>query len=273
MKITVSSATLFWIPFERTLEMIVEAGFQNIELDLFWERKEWAMAQHLKGVSIPQAVRHIESSGLRIISIHDGGGVLESSRSTQGFINPDLDQYLDAMGYAPKCLVFHTPHVEGMVEDGWFERISDELVKCLEKYREISTLTIENMPTFEGYSVPITTTEELKVFADAYQLGVTFDTTHFAQMGVDIRQAAKALGNAIKTIHLSDYSSELRHGFIGEGESDLAGFLNAVHPEQLIAVNLESNLSTREKSDQVMSEDELVDRLRKARLRLEGYLG
>ncbi len=150
MKITVSTATLFWIPFERTLEMIAEAGFQNIELDLYWERKEWAMAQHLKGVSIRRAVRLIESSGLRIISIHDGGGVLESSSSTRGFINPDLDRYLDAMGYAPECIVFHTPHVEGTAENGWFEQISGDLVKCLEKYRKVCMLTIENMPTFEG---------------------------------------------------------------------------------------------------------------------------
>jgi sugar phosphate isomerase/epimerase len=272
MNITVSSATLFWIPFERSLEMIAEAGFQNIELDLFWERKEWAMAQHLKGASSQQAVRSVERSGLRIISIHDGGGVLESSRSTHGFINPDLDQYLDAMGYAPECLVFHTPHVEGTTEEGWFERISGDLVKCLERYRTISTLTIENMPTFEGYSIPITTAEALKAFADENDLRVTFDTTHFAQMGVDILQAAKVLGNAIKTIHLSDYSSELRHGFIGEGGSDLAGFLKAIHPEQLIAVNLESNLSTRDKPDQTMSDVDLVGRLREARLRLEGYL-
>jgi hypothetical protein len=37
---------LYSQPFEQALDIIAQAGFQNIELDLFWERKEWAVAQH-----------------------------------------------------------------------------------------------------------------------------------------------------------------------------------------------------------------------------------
>ncbi len=272
MKISISTATLYWVPFERTLELITKAGYQNIELDLFWERKEWAMAQHLKGVSIQQAVRHIERSGLRIISIHDGGGVLESSCSTRGFINPMLDSYLDAMGNSPDCLVFHTPHVEGTLEDGWFDRISGALVGSLEKYRDVCPISIENMQTFEGYTVPMTNPESLLSFIKRYDLGMTLDTSHYTEMGIDIIHAAKILSRSIKTIHLSDCSEEGRHVFIGDGSLDLAGLLDTVDREKLIAVNLECTLSTREKSDQCMSAEELVGRLREARLRLEGYL-
>ena len=60
MQISVSTATLYWIPFDRTLDLITKAGFQNIELDLFWERKEWCMAQHLRDIPAKQAVRQIE---------------------------------------------------------------------------------------------------------------------------------------------------------------------------------------------------------------------
>jgi sugar phosphate isomerase/epimerase len=272
MQISVSTATLFWIPFERTLDLITKAGFQNIELDLFWERKEWCMAQHLRDIPAKQANRQIEASGLKVTSIHDTGGVLESVDSTRGFVDPALDDYLDAMGYAPDCLVFHTPHAEGTAEDGWFDRISGELVKCLEKYRGVSTVTIENIQTFEGYTVSLTTPELMKTFVEKNNLGVTMDTTHYDEMGIDILQAAKILGGSIKTIHLSDSSPDRRHVFIGEGKLDLAGLLKAVDREQLIAVNLECALSMSKKSDQVMSDDELVDRLRQARIRLEGYL-
>jgi sugar phosphate isomerase/epimerase len=272
MQISVSTATLYWIPFERTLDLITKAGFQNIELDLFWERKEWSMAQHLKDIPAKQAVRQVESSGLKVTSVHDTGGVLESAVSTRGFIDPTLDDYLDAMQYTPDCLVFHTPHVEGTAQDGWFERISAELVKCLEKYRKVSPISIENMQTFDGYTVPLNTPGPLKAFIDTYDLGVTLDTSHYTQMGVDIIQAAGVLGSSIKTIHLSDCIKEKRHVFIGEGDLNLAGLLKAVDRDQLIAVNLECALSTPDKSDQVMDDKELVDRMREARIRLEGYL-
>ncbi len=272
MVITVSTATFYWIPFERTLDLITRAGFQNVELDLFWERKEWCMAQHLRDILARQAVRQVESSGLKITSLHDTGGVLESVDSTRGFLDPALDDYLDAMGYAPDCLVFHTPHIEGPAEDGWFERISGALVSCLEKYRKVSPISIENMQTFEGYTVPLNTPAPLKAFIDQYDLGVTLDTSHYTQMGVDILHAAGVHGSSIRTIHLSDCLKEKRHVFIGEGELNLVGLLKAVDQEKLIAVNLESALSTPDKSDQDMDDEELVERLRQARMRLDGYL-
>ncbi|MGA9398939.1 MAG: sugar phosphate isomerase/epimerase [Anaerolineaceae bacterium] len=272
MKTSISTATLFWIPFERTLDLITKAGFQNIELDLFWERKDWCMAQHLRIIPAKQAVRRIEASGLTITSIHDTGGVLESVDSTTGFVDPVLDNYLDVMGHAPDCLVFHTPHVEGIVEDGWFNRISRELVKCLEKYRKVSPISIENMQVFDGYTVPLNTPGPLKSFVDEYGLGVTLDTSHYTQMGVDIIQAASVLGSSIKTIHLSDCIKEKRHVFIGEGDLDLPGLLKAIDRAKLIAVNLECTLSTCDKSDQDMDDDELVERLAQARIRMEDYL-
>jgi sugar phosphate isomerase/epimerase len=272
MQLSVSTATLFWVPFKETLAMIAEAGFQNVELDLYWERKEWASAQHLKGVSIRQAVRNIEASGLRIISIHDGGGVLKSADSISGFINPDLDRYLDAMGYAPECIVFHTPHVEGSAEEGWFGRISGKLVEALDRYRPVCALSIENMQAFAGYTIPLSMPDEMKTFVNENILGVTMDTSHYTEMGVDILQAAEALGAALITIHLSDGTQERRHVFIGDGELNLAGLLNMVDRERLRSVNLECTLSTEEKSDQLMDSDELISRMREARLRLETYL-
>jgi sugar phosphate isomerase/epimerase len=270
MQRSIATATLYFLPFEQALEIIAEAGFQDIELDLFWERKTWAMAQHLRDVPVRRAVQMVEQAGLRISSIHDGGGVLESSDSITGFINPSLDRYLEAMGYTPDCLVFHTPHIEGDPGVGWWERTSVMIACALEPYRRVgATITIENMPTFDGYFVPMTTPEALHAFVDENELGVTLDTTHYAQIGAGIIDAARKLGKRIRTIHLSDFRAGRTHVFIGEGELDLAGFFETIDKGSLKAVTLECSLSSRDHSDQEMGREALVGRMSEARLRLE----
>lgn len=63
MHISFATANLYQEPFEDVLEMTAEAGYATIELDLFWERQEWAMAQHLRGV--PMGKRQSQT-GLQI---------------------------------------------------------------------------------------------------------------------------------------------------------------------------------------------------------------
>jgi sugar phosphate isomerase/epimerase len=272
MDFSVATATFYLQPLEQALAIVAEAGFQNVEIDLFWERKEWAMAQHLRNVPAKRAVQLVEQAGLKINSIHDGGGVLEDSASTTGFINPDLDRYLDAMGYAPECLVFHTPHIEGNPGEGWWERISGKIVQSLEKYRTACAITIENMPLFEGYSVPLITPEKMKTFVVENGLSVTLDTTHYAQIGTDIVEAARVLGSNIKTVHLSDFAAGRAHVFIGEGELDLRGFFDTVDKTSLSTVTLECSLSLKDNQSQELSYAEMVSRMKEARMRLEGFV-
>ncbi len=274
MQISVATANLFYRPFEQVLEVIAAAGFQNIELDLYWERKTWAMAQHLKDVPVRQVVQWVERSGLHISSIHDGGGVLDGADSMGGYINPSLDDYLQAMGYAPECIVFHTPHVEGDPGAGWWERTAGAIAGALEPYRRTGAwVTVENMPFFDGYFVPLTTPEALHAFAVEHGLNVTLDTTHYAQIGSDIVAAGRTLCDRLKTVHLSDFIAGRTHVFIGEGELDLAGFFQAIDTAHLQAVTLECSLSSLERPAQEMGYAELVDRMRAARLQTEALLG
>ncbi len=273
MQISFATANLYLQPFEQVLEMIAEAGFQNVELDLYWTRKDWAMAQHLKDVPVKRVVQQVEHAGLRISSIHDGGGVLEAAHAVKGYINPALEQYLAAMGYTPDCLVFHTPHIEGHPGDGWWDQFSGEILRALEPYRRAcSCVTIENMPTFEGYFVPLTTPEALNAFAAEHGLGVTFDTTHYAQIGTDIVAAARELGRNIRTIHLSDFSTGRPHAFIGEGELDIPGFFDVLDRECLRSITVESSLASVDRSTQEMSSAELVGRMREACIRVESLM-
>jgi sugar phosphate isomerase/epimerase len=273
MLISVATATFYFIPFAEAIETIALAGFENIELDLYWERKNWAMAQHLKNVSPREAVHCVAQAGLKVSSIHDGGGVLEDNRSIQGYINPVLDHYLDQLGYAPDCLVFHTPHIEGKQDQQWWERTSVQVASGLDAYKRYgSTITIENMPEFEGYTVAITTSEALNEYALFHALGVTLDTTHCALGKIDIVHAAQILRETVRTIHLSDFRSDTPHAFIGEGDLNLSEFFRTLDLSRLNAITLECSLATQGLSERTMSQAERVYQLKLARKRVEKLL-
>jgi len=273
MKLSVATASLYFKPFEQVLDIIVEAGFHNIELDMFWMRNELAMAQHLRDIPVPRVIRAVEMAGLKISSIHDGGGSLADEVAMEGYINPSLDEYLSAMGYAPACLVFHPPHIKGNPGDGWWERTMGEMVQALEKYRKACKfVTIENMPFFDDYFVPLTTPEELGAFTTENKLGVTLDTTHYALMGTDICEAARILKRNIKTIHLSDFKAGQGHVFIGEGTLDLPGFLDIIDRENLATLTLECSLASKDNPNQEISPEDMVNRLRDARIRVESFV-
>lgn len=273
MHISFATANLYQEPFEDVLEMIAEAGYGAIELDLFWERKEWAMAQHLRGWSAKQIAASIERSGLRLSSIHDGGGVLNDPESVAGYINPTLDETIDALGCVPGCLVFHTPHVEGVQEANWWGRIEGRIAAELRPYQEICpVVAVENMPNFDGYSVPLLTPQALADFTQRFGLGVTLDTTHYAQMGTDVVAAARALGGQTRTMHLSDYQAGRTHVFVGEGELDLPGVFKALDVDHLHAVTVECSLARGNGTVQPLARAEKVARMREARIRTEAYL-
>jgi sugar phosphate isomerase/epimerase len=273
MLISIATATYFFRPFEETLEIIAEAGFQNIELDLYWERKDWAMAQHLKGCNAQETIRQIRQAGLKVTSIHDGGGVLEEPHSAYGYVNPQLAEILDQLDEAPGCIVFHTPHIEGSQDAGWWKTVSGEIVKALEPYRSgCPALTIENIPYLDGYTVPLVTPEALLDFVTEHDLGVTLDTTHYAQMGIDILEAAQILNGKLKTVHLSDYVDGTRHIFPGEGKLNLEGFFKVLPVSSLHSINLECSAVFPGENATELGTPALISRLKTARDRLERLL-
>jgi sugar phosphate isomerase/epimerase len=274
MRISFATANFFFLPFDETLEIIAEAGFQNIELDLFWEWNYWVMAQHLRDIPISKVIQSVHRSGLKVASIHDGGGVLNDHNSVAGYVNPQLDEYLNLLGYAPEYMVFHTPHTPGSWGANWWDNISRNILRVLEPYRAFCRyLTLENMPHFDGFTVPLTTPEELRAFVTPNRLGVNLDTTHYAHMGVDIKEAACVLDGTIRSVHLSDYASDRAHIFVGEGELDMAGFLSLLDPAILGIVTLECSVSTADRSDMQMSHDEILNRMKLLRAKAVSLLG
>lgn len=77
MLISFATANLYYIPFEKVLDIIKKAGYEYIELDDYWKGSNgWETAQHLKGYSIDNILSLVDNSGLKIASYHDMGGVL-----------------------------------------------------------------------------------------------------------------------------------------------------------------------------------------------------
>lgn len=273
MHISVATANFYFLPFEQALEIIANAGFEHIELDLYWKRGEWAMAQHLKDLEVREVIRLVDQSGLKVSSIHDGGGVVNDADSIQGFIDPQLAIYLDQLGYAPGCIIFHTPHIKGSYDKQWWQRISDEIAEATESYRSKHTsVTIENMPLFDGYYVPLTTPQALMAFVSGNELGVTLDTTHYSQIGIDIVQAACVLKEKMRTIHLSDYLDGKTHLFIGDGNLDFVDLFRVLDFSILHSITLECSVGLLGENIFKMARARIVDRLKTAKNRLHSWI-
>ena len=193
--------------------------------------------------------------------------------SISSYINPSLDEYLDHLGYAPDCLVFHAPHIEGSRDLEWWNKISDKIANALNQYRgKCSFVTIENEPLFCGYYVSLATPGELNAFATQNDFGVTLDTNHYAQMGIDIVEAAKILKENVKTIHLSDYLPGKTNVFIGEGELDFPKFFDVIDRDHVNAITIECSISPVDQPGQEMSYNEIVRRMREVRIKSEKML-
>lgn len=273
MHISIATANFYALPFAQTLEIIQEAGFQYIELDLYWERGPWAMAQHLKGLQPFQVVGMIKRCGLIVSSIHDGGGLMDDDHSIQGFINPQLDEFLQRLGFAPGSIVFHAPHIEGSYGSSWWQGISEEIKNAAEAYIKNETLvTLENIATIDGFFVPLSMPQSLLEFVSLGKLGITLDTTHYAQMGIDVIQAAMLLREKIRTIHLSDYLNGKTHVFVGEGQLDFPGLFQVLDLSTLYAITLECAMDSPGKNLSEMTQSEIVDMVRLASQHLEGWV-
>lgn len=271
--ISVSTANFFSLPFEHALDLIAAAGFRDVELDLFVEYDDWAMAQHLKGWTVREAVRQIAVRGLRVASIHDGGGVLHEPDSLRGYINPLLDEYLDQLGYAPGCIVFHTPHLQGRHDPLWWQPLTGHIHAALEQYRGNGSLvTVENLFAMLDYTIPFTQPEELLNFLDGSALGITLDTIHYAQADVDITHAAEVLGERVYSVHLSDSRSGRTHLYPGEGRLDFDKFFHALKRESLYAVTLECSFNHPGEDLHELPDSVLVERLAAARTMVAAWL-
>ena len=273
MYVSISTANLYQLPFETTLEIYARAGFRYLELDLFWEYEDFAMAQHLKGLKKEQVMKLVQDHGLEVSSLHDGGGILLSPDSPAGHTNPLLDEYLQVLDGKTKEIVIHTPHIKGSYSNGFWQKTFPMLTAALEKYRQQGyNLNIENMPTFEGFSVALLSAQELLDFVNRYDYNITLDVVHYAQIRSDYLQAARLLREKVRSVHLSDYYQGKTHVLIGEGELNLKRFLAELDLNNLHSLTLECSAAYLNEDVSKLNKVEVIERVQTIRERIMSWL-
>ena len=243
MNIAISTGTFYHVPFHKTLEMIKKSGFDYIELLPYWEGGDsWAMGQHLKNISPKESLKIIKECGLKISSLHDGGGVIEVGKNS--IVAKSTFEFLEYGENDIPCIVFHVPHKK--TDDiKWYDAyrviVGDDLRAIKNKI-----ICIENLPNFDGFAALSSEPCDLLEFSKENEIYITIDTTHYAEMGIDIIEAAKILKERVRTVHLSDYLAPKRHVFVGEGILDLRGFINQLDISRLHAVTIECDIEYHE---------------------------
>ncbi len=273
MDISVETATFWFLPFEQTIEIIANAGFEHIELGLFREIGEWGVAQQLKDIEPKKAIQMIHQAGLKVSVIHDGWGVMSKPYSVEDFVNPQLPEFLDQLGYAPGCIAFHAPHIKGDYDKKWWQGISERIATAARSFRTDQTVaTIENMPLFDGYYVPLPTPEDLMAFVSQNDLDVTMDVTHYPQIGIDPIKAARVLRKRVKSLHLSDFLDGNTHLFVGDGNIDFVKLFQVLDLQAVRSATLEYMIAPPEEPISSAKQTEFTDNLKTAKARLEGWI-
>jgi len=259
MVISISTANLYFIPFEKTLEIYKKAGFEYIELAGYWKGGEWEIAQHLKGMKPRDVIRLVRDYGLKISSFHDMGGVVEDG--AESIVSDLTYEYLEHYDFP--CLVFHAPCKKNSNADWWSEYKS-KAIADLQQFTADRLVCIENLFEINGYYMSLVPPEELYEFVDNANIYVNADITHFPQAKTDLLHAADVLGDKIRTVHLSDFKDGKVHLFPGDGALDFKGFFDRVNLNKLHAVTIECSLMDKTKNEQAT-----IERAKAARVFIE----
>ena len=234
MIVSISTANLYFVPFEKTLEIYKKAGYAYIELAGYWKGGEWEIAQRLKNYRPKEVVALVEKSGLKISTFHDMGGVIEVG--AESIVSENTLEYMRYYDFP--CLIFHTPHKKNE-NAAWWSEYRAKAIADLHNIRGDRLVCMENLFAVENYYMPWVNPNEMLDFLNEADVYLNLDTTHCAHSKTDIADAANTLGSRIKTIHLSDYKDGVQHVHPGEGTLDFASFFKAIRRDEVHSICLE----------------------------------
>jgi len=235
MNIAISTANLYFLPFEKVLEIYKKAGYEYIELAGYWKGGDSEIAQHLKDIKPKDALKLVHEYGLKISSLHDMGGLIEDG--VESVISQLTYEYLEHYDFP--CLVFHTPRKKG-ADANWWNEYKHKAINDLQCIKGNRIICMENIYSVKYYS-PIITPEDMLSFVEDADVFVNIDTTHYGKSGADISTAANVLKDRVKTIHLSDYADQKEHLFFGDGILDFKSFFSNIDINRLHAITIEYN--------------------------------
>jgi sugar phosphate isomerase/epimerase len=141
MRLSISTANLYMLPFARVLSIYRAAGYRLIELAGYWRGGPWEVAQHLKGVPPADAVKMVRDAGLSIATYHDMGGLI--GEGADSAVAPDAYEYLECADIP--CVVLHAPHKRGADAD-WWRAYRKAFLRGVAPLAERAAVCVENMP-------------------------------------------------------------------------------------------------------------------------------
>lgn len=244
--ISFSTGNLYYLPFERALNIIQKAGFKYIEIAGYWNDGDWEVGQHLKGYNLQQIIEMVEKYNLIICSFHDMSGVMYNLNSN--IITNDLNQFIIDKDIHIPCLVTHFPYIPTNEVD----RLEKYKAEARKKYIELSNnqfVTIENMAPIDGYQVLITDPNEMLDFCNETSTYINLDIVHLIQSNQNIFKTIEILKDKIRTIHLSGYDIKNGRTSINKGDLDIYQVLNLLDLKKIYAITIETQINQNLKTD------------------------
>ena len=234
MRFSFSTGTLYVYPLSWILRLARETGFDGVELVANPE----AIVRH------GQAVRRLaEAEGMEIISVHPTVVPLPGWRERHGGVARTIRLAQEA---GAGLVVLHTPRARSLDEgvglafrqriEAWQSQLAGSDLK----------LAIENKAVREEHQLhyALTPLAQLRAFAERYDVGLVFDTTHAASAGEDLLRAREVFDGRLANVHFSDMGGRIplsgsrlarillsEHRLPGAGDLPLSDLLTSLSRE------------------------------------------
>jgi sugar phosphate isomerase/epimerase len=232
LQLSLSTGTLYPYPLPTVFRWAREVGFDGVELVINPEAI-------LRG---GQTIRHLaKAHGVEIFSVHPTLIPLPGWRERHGGRGPTIRLALDA---GAGLVVLHTPRSESLDEgegltfrqqiEVWQGSLAGTGLRLAVENKAIRT------PADRRYA--LSPLDQLRAFADRYDLGLVLDTTHAATAGEDLLRARQVFNSRLVNVHLSDTGGRIplsafsraqilfgQHRFPATGDLALPALLADLH--------------------------------------------
>jgi len=234
LRISLSSASLYFYPLRRIFALAKDTGYEGLELAL----APGVFPQHMSHVQ-----RLSQEYDLPVLTLHPPM-VPIPGRAEHHKLLPQMIPVARQLGC--QFVIIHVPKAPALSEGVGQEYVA-AVEACVEEMKEGSPrLCLENQAVFRpgDREYALSTPENLRRFADQHDLGVTLDTAHAGSFPYDLLEAYEALGSRVVNIHLSDFRQDLsippwfnlhsyfkHHQLPGQGDLALVPFLEHLRRE------------------------------------------
>jgi sugar phosphate isomerase/epimerase len=199
LRISLSTASLYFYPLRHTFALAKHAGFEGLEVALSLEVLARGGA-YVRKLS--------QEYSLPVFSLHPPMVPWPRKKEHHKLL-PQLTSVARELGC--QLMIIHAPKALTLTE-GVGAEYTDAVRACVEDLRGSSLrLCVENQAVFRPSDrrYVLSTTGNLRQFTEEYDLSVTLDTAHAASYPYGLIEAYETLESRLVNIHLSDFRQDL----------------------------------------------------------------